>query len=193
MGCDIHIYREKRVNGAWVTADRWEEYDYGDGEKGIEVPWQESFTDRNYNLFGLLSAGVRSEYAFSFTARGIPFNACKEVAECSARWGVDGHSHSYLYLHELKDMREYLNSATIIISGMKDAKELALLKESIESGNPDYGLLYPYCKWSSRSDYVEFDIEVPAALIIGGGLDKIISTFDDVDGDNHRIVFFFDN
>lgn len=194
MGCDIHCYKEKQINGQWVTADNWTAYDYGDEDKGVEVPWNERFTDRNYKLFGLLSKGVRCEHPFSFEERGLPFNASKEVAEESERWGVDGHSHSYLYLHELKDMEAFLKVQTVQITGMKDKEGLAVLRASIAApGETNWDLLYPYCKWASSGDYEEFTLDVPASYIIGGGLGKIIQSFDGMDGDNHRIVFFFDN
>ncbi|MBR8025204.1 hypothetical protein KDX27_42480 [Burkholderia cenocepacia] len=71
MGCDIHLYREKFVNDQWLTADKWVAYDYGVDDKGMEVPWGERFTDRNYDLFGLLSKGVRRVHPFSFEPRGF--------------------------------------------------------------------------------------------------------------------------
>lgn len=193
MGCDIHLYKEKQVDGQWVTADVWEEYDYGDDDKGIEVSWDNRYTGRNYNLFGLLSKGVRRDLPFGFAQRGMPYNACKEIAENSEKWEGDGHSHNYLYLHELKDMREFLKTEMIQISGMKDREQLAVLRKSIASGEPNWDLLYPYCQWASMDRYEEFEIDVPACFIVGDGLDEIISSFDGVDGDNHRIVFFFDN
>ena len=193
MGCDIHLYKEKKVNGVWMTADNWTTYDYGDDEKGIEVPWEQRYTDRNYDLFGLLSKGVRSEHEFSMKPRGLPFNISKEVGEDAERDGVDGHSHSFLYLHELKDLLAYLQTQTVEISGMKQKDELAKLSASIASGTPDWNLLYPYCKWASGGDYETFAIEVPASFIVGKGLEQIIASFKGVDGDNHRIVFWFDN
>lgn len=193
MGCDIHLYKEKQVNGQWVTADVWEEYDYGDDDKGIEVPWDNRYTGRNYNLFGLLSKGVRRDLPFAFEQRGMPYNACKEIAEMSEKWEGDGHSHNYLYLHELKDMREFLKTTTVTVSGMKDRQQLADLRESIASGEPNWDLLYPYCAYANQDRYEEFEIDVPASFIVGDCLEEIISSFDGVDGDNHRIVFFFDN
>lgn len=193
MGCDIHLHKEKHVNGEWVTADVWESSDYGDDENSIDVPWEKRFTGRNYNLFGLLSKGVRREFPFSFKPRGLPFNACQEIANNAEAWGCDGHSHSYLYLHELKDMREFLKTATLKISGMKDRDELAALRASIASDSPNWDLLYPYCQFTGMSSYEEFEIDVPASYIVGGDLDEIIGSFNGVDGDNHRIVFFFDN
>lgn len=193
MGCDIHLYKEKNVNGKWITADEWETGSYGDGESYTDVPWGNRFTGRNYNLFGFLSKGVRRNIEFGFEPRGIPFDACDEVSNKSIAYDCDGHSHSYLYLHELKSMREFMKSATIEINGMKERNELAVLQESIASGNPDWNLIYPYCQWSSSSEYDEFSIDVPAEFIIGTDIDEIIDSFNDVDGDNHRIVFFFDS
>lgn len=189
MGCDIHLYKEKLVNGKWLTADVWEEED--DGSKS--VAWKNRFTERNYNLFGLLCKGVRREHEFSFAARGIPFDACEEIKSDTELWGGDGHSHSYLYISELKRMDEYLKSAKIHIYGMKHRDELKNLKETAASENPNWYLLYPYCAWASSSEYERFELDVPASFIVGGSLKTIIESFDGVEGDDHRIVFFFDN
>ncbi|SAL26129.1 hypothetical protein [Caballeronia telluris] len=193
MGCDIHLYKEKFVEGKWVTADEWEAYDFGDDDKGIEVPWKKRFTERNYQLFGLLSKGVRSVHPFSFEPRGLPFDPCAEIAQEAERWGEDGHSHSYLFLHELNAMLRYVEAKTIPISGMKDKEGLEALNASIASGSPNWDLLWPYCQWTSSDQYVEFNVDVPASLYFGESLQKIIDGFEGMDGENHRIVFFFDN
>lgn len=194
MGCDIHLYKEKQVGGKWVAADEWTPYDYGDDEKGIEVDWKKRFTDRNYELFGLLCRGVRSEHPLSFAARGLPFDACEEVSQCAERWSSDGHNHSYLYIHELRSLVEKLKTTTTRIEGMKDKVGLAALRDSIATGNPNWDLLYPYCGWSSNSaDYDEFVFDVPASFIVGDSIERIIDGFDGIEGDNHRIVFFFDS
>lgn len=193
MGCDIHCYKEKQVDGKWLTADEWEEYDYGEDDKGNEVPWEKRFTSRNYQLFGMLAKGVRCEHPFSFEPRGLPFNPCAEISGEADRWEDYGHSHSYLYLHELKDMIAYLHKSTIKITGMKDKDDLQNLRASIASGSPDWNLLFPYCGWSSDPKYEEFEIDVPAFFYIGKDLKAIIDSFEGVDGENHRIVFFFDS
>lgn len=194
MGCDIHLYREKQVNGQWVSADKWTAYDYGDDDKGQHIDWKDrAFTTRNYELFGVLSAGVRSEHPFSFAARGRPLVASPEVIAESDRWGVDGHSHSYLYLHELRDLAGFLEKATIHVGGMKDRNELAALHASIASGAPNWELLFPYCRSTNDPKQDDFEIDVPASFYMGDSLKKIIESFDGIDGDNHRIVFFFDN
>lgn len=194
MGCDIHCYKEKFLDGRWVTSDEWEAYDYGDGEKGVTVPWKKRFTGRNYQLFGVLSAGVRGvDLPFSFQPRGLPFDACSEVLSESAKWEVDGHSHSYLFLHELKALRDHLPNVTVCIEGMKNANGLRQLNESIESGNPDWELVFPYCQWTNDTTAVKFKVDVPATFYLGKDLDELIAMFDGVEGENHRIVFFFDN
>lgn len=193
MGCDIHLYKEKQVSGQWITANIWEKNDDENGDIYFDVSRKDRFTDRNYKLFGLLSKGVRSEYPFSFESRGLPFDVCNEVTTKAECWGVDGHSHSYLYLHELKGMREFLKTATITISGMMDRDRLENLQETIDSGKPDWDLIYPYCQWVGLGSYTDFSIDVPATFIMGDCLDSIIDSFNDIEGDNHRIVFWFDN
>lgn len=191
MGCDIHLYKEKHVDGRWVAADEWSDDEYEPGRK--EVPWKTRFTERNYQLFGLLSAGVRSDHPFALAGRGMPLSPSPEVAEENERWGVDAHSHSYLYLHELKELALFLEAATIKVSGMKDADELAALRDSIASGAPNWDLLFPYCAGTTDTRAVEFEIDVPASYYMGSALQRIIAGFDGIDAANHRIVFWFDN
>jgi hypothetical protein len=194
MGCDIHAYKEKFIDGRWLTADAWEAYDYGDDDKGKSVPYEKRpYTGRNYVLFGILSKGVRSEHAISFPERGMPFDASSEVAADSDRWDSDGHSHSYLYLHEIRQLRLACDSMTVEIEGMKDPEKLAALMKSIASGDPDWNLLFPYCQWASGGSYQEFKLDVPMTFYVGSDLDRIIAAFDGVDGENHRLVFWFDN
>lgn len=191
MGCDIHLYREKHVEGKWLAADKWSKDEYGDY---LRVDYDDQyFTDRNYELFGLLAKGVRREHEFSFEKRGLPFDACDEIKAYADYWDCDGHSHSFLFLHELKAALAYTKAQTITVSGMKDSKELEALNESIASGKPNWELLWPYCQWTNTAGHEPFEIDVPASLYFEDGLERIIAGFDGVEGDNHRIVFFFDN
>lgn len=193
MGCDIHMFKEKLVDGKWVSADEWVAYDYGDDEKGVEVPFTKRFTERNYQLFGLLSKGVRCDHPYAFAPRGIPFDCCPEVAADYKRWDCDAHSANFLFLPELKAMREHLKRVTIEVSGMKDADELKALRQDIAKGSPDWSKLFPYCGWTSATNYEEFTLEVPADFYMGKSLQKLIDMFDGIEGDNHRVVFWFDN
>lgn len=195
MGCDIHLYREKMVDGKWVSADKWTPYNYGDDDKRLRIEFDDrAYNGRNYNLFTVL-AGVRRREnpPYEFAPRGMPLTVSPEVASESETWGGDGHSHSYLYLHELIELRDLLNSAMQTISGMKDKDELAALQESIASGNPDWDLLYPYCQSTNDQKQVEFEIEVPANFAYGDSLEKIVSSLENIGGECQRIVFWFDN
>lgn len=190
MGCDIHLYREKHVGGKWLTADEWAN-PYGDDV--ADVPWEQRFTDRNYNLFSILAdVGTREEPPYKFEPRGMPPVLSDEV---KAAWadGDAGHSGSFLYLHELKELRAFLATQTIPIGGMKDPDELAALQASITSGAPNWSLLYPYCQATSDTRQVRFLIDMPADFIVGDALDRIIASLADIGGDNQRIVFWFDS
>lgn len=191
MGCDIHLYKEKKVDGKWVTADDWAPCEYD--PDSIELADDCGFYERNYDLFGVLCKGVRREHHFGFEPRGMPFDVSPEVKSEASDYGCDGHSHSYLYLHELHDLLSYLQDQTINVSGKKDGSELRKLEASIASGKPDWNFLYPYCQGSNVPEHEPFEVDVPADFMVGGGIRRIISGFDGIDGENHRIVFFFDN
>ena len=194
MGCDIHTYREAFRGGQWVSVDEWVAYDYGEDEKGEEIPHKkQAYDGRNYDLFGVL-AGVRQrECTLMLTPRGIPFDVSEKVRCAHEKWDADGHSHSYLYLHELRALKSYIADKTMPVGGLKEAEGWAKFKASIDSGSPDWNLLYPYCQGSSDRTYVEFKLDIPMSFMIGEAVDKMINSFDDIEGDNHRLVFWFDN
>lgn len=193
MGCDIHLYREQKIGGKWKSADDWQTDKYE--PERMEIPYEKrAYTGRNYNLFGVL-AGVRREHGFSLTPRGLPFDMSAEVKSEAEYWDADGHSHSYLYLHELKDLKKFLDEEMITISGMKHKDEIAALKASMETDAPDYKLLYPYCQGTNAPDYEHFEVQIPASFIVGTCLDEIIDSFKDIhpDAEQARAVFWFDN
>ena len=192
MGCDIHIYREKLVNGQWATGDAWTSEEYDD-----EVSWSHDEVGgrRNYNLFSVL-ARVRCDQdpAISFQARGLPLRMSAEVVRENESWGVDGHSHSHLYLCELEELLALLQSSTIRIAGMKSRKGLAKLRQSIASGTPDWDLLYPYWKLGIDAiNYESFEVNVPADYLCGKQLKEIVDGLKEIGGEMQRIVFWFDN
>lgn len=120
MGCDIHLYGEKKITPKWfefwkkqkwVSIDKWsnnEDYPE-DSDREFTIKYEERiYTDgRNYNLFCAL-AGVRSwEFLNAVTPvsnpKGIPINSCSEIINEVKSWDSDGHSHSFLTLKELMD------------------------------------------------------------------------------------------
>lgn len=195
MGCDIHVYREKFIDGKWVTADEWEDYDYGDDDKGRTIPYEKrAYRGRHYDLFGLISKGVRRDFDFAIPPRGVAFDACPEYAAEVGRYGGDGHSHSYLYLHELRALRKWLDAGPKMpIPGMMEEAQLSRLQAAISSGNATLDMLYPYCGWTNAAGHVDFSVEMPMGMIVGDALDEIIASFDGIEGENHRLSFYFDN
>ncbi len=85
MGCDIHAFKEVKVNGQWHCF----------GEAPIE---------RNYRLFGWM-AGVRQPEERLFITKGLPDDVTVPVKFLSDGWDCDGHTHSYLTSSELKELR----------------------------------------------------------------------------------------
>lgn len=84
MGCDIHLYVERRLASGWAEVNR------------------EFNTDRNYTLFEML-ADVRGGLGLPVISerRGIPSDASPGVRDIAESWSSDGHSHSHLSLREL--------------------------------------------------------------------------------------------
>lgn len=111
MGCDIHFYVERRVDGRWTTADTWEPSKYDD-TGGLHVDYKKAFySSRNYDLFGILAdvrngrwfAGVDTGEGFVpiSAPRDLPDDVTPDVRRASDDWGGDGHSHSFFTVAEL--------------------------------------------------------------------------------------------
>jgi hypothetical protein len=113
MGCDIHLFVEKKVRGRWVTAENWvPESEEGSPTSNFHVPYEQSFYHgRNYNLFAIL-ADVRNGVEFAgcdtgngfvpiSAPKGLPNDCCREIRDEANKWGGDGHSHSWVTLSEL--------------------------------------------------------------------------------------------
>jgi hypothetical protein len=112
MGCDIHVYTEKRNDkDHWVNVDLWrlnEYYNPYDPEyaySGSQLIINSCYTGRDYTLFSALAdvrSGSDDTPVFS-QPRGLPDDVSDIVRFESDRYGVDGHSHSYATLAELED------------------------------------------------------------------------------------------
>lgn len=109
MGCDIHVCVEakRHVFGEprWVNIDDWKLNPYFGGESEPEYKLRACYRDRNYILFEAL-AGVRGATSEAIEQpRGMPSDASEATKAQCEFWGVDGHSHSYFTLSELKQWR----------------------------------------------------------------------------------------
>lgn len=117
MGCDEHFYLEIKRGRHWYPYYKPVPNKYYDPEqdhpsKALELPQFKMLTGgRNYHAYAVL-AGVRNgSYADSDKGvfvpiskpKGLPRDVSPEVRAVSDRWGVDGHSHTYLTLQELRD------------------------------------------------------------------------------------------
>jgi hypothetical protein len=115
MGCDIHLFVEKKKWGKWVSCDEWREDDCCD-DKVMRLH-RPIYRERDYTTFAML-AGVRSWLTIDqkFPTKGFPKDASKEVRKLYNVYGGNGehsdaHSASYLTLTELKAIdwtKEYM-------------------------------------------------------------------------------------
>jgi len=110
MGCDIHIYTEKRVNGKWISADNWKKSEWAESDADLSVT-PEIYEGRNYNLFAILAdvrngrgfAGIKTGEGFTPISppKGLPEDVSEQVKAASDRYGCDGHSHTFLTVAEI--------------------------------------------------------------------------------------------
>lgn len=197
MGCDIHLYAEKKFKGKWVCLNPLNYNTWG--ENPYEEREIESFNiGRNYTLFGFL-AQVREEQEDGFEPKGFPEDASEIIKNIFESWGNDAHTPSFLTLKELKKRFK----GKVRLSGMMNKDQWVKLQDSIKNGTPNYDLVYPYCKWGSDPNLIEFEIEVPKEFEFKYFYDQIIKdvlerhTWDRDrrvhDEESVRIVFWFDN
>lgn len=112
MGCDIHLYVEKKQpDGSWQAHGAFER---DDDESGwMSQSEGRLYSGRNYNLFAILAdvrngrgfAGIKTGEGFTPISdpRGIPDDASPEYKAIAEQWGGDGHSHSHHTLRQLLD------------------------------------------------------------------------------------------
>jgi hypothetical protein len=110
MGCDIHLYVEKRLkNGDWAFVRNLNEGINGEGLRpwggqGRSVGGHWGLSGRNYNLFSRL-AGVRGPGP---APKGLPNNVSEFLYEEHMSYGGDAHSASWTL--PLEFMEEYIAS-----------------------------------------------------------------------------------
>jgi hypothetical protein len=163
MGCDIHLYVEKRVNGAWESADKWSPNEYYSEEGGNkeQVKYEDAFyNNRNYKLFSVL-ADVRNGYGFAGIPTGevitpicspkeLPKDCTDKVKLESEIWGCDGHSHSWLTVAELDS---YDWDKGIIIYGCLTQSQYAALKNGEKPNSWSGAISGPNVLLMSVTDY----------------------------------------
>lgn len=120
MGCDVHMYAEilvpkmypaaangtPRIGFEWMPVHR--QVVVEDSWQSQRVLVEEWYGGRNYHDFAIL-ADVRnySELTPLAAPKGIPEDASYPIRSEIEQWGIDGHSHSYLTLAELRASPAY--------------------------------------------------------------------------------------
>jgi hypothetical protein len=191
MGCDIHLFTEKKKGDKWINIDNWKLNPYydknkDDGEREYYI--NEAYGDRCYSLFAML-ADVRNESdnIFISVPKGLPTDMSELVKKESENWDGDGHSYSYFTMKELYDF--YESNGTVKYSGLVDEDGI----KEIEKGNmPKWwcqGSSQPliYKEWTYKNEVFEEFIKKLEQHFESEYYNK------ENDSENYRIVFWFDN
>lgn len=189
MGCDIHLYIEKKIGGKWIPAQGFVQTD----EDRIDVPYHDRFNDRDYELFGFL-AGVRSPENQHFEPKGFPKDASKEVRTRFEVWGCDAHTPSYLTLEELKAVD--WGKTKVKINHLFLTSQLEKFRESVAAGKPDYSLITTWCSATNQDGWEYAELEFPIKYQFARFFDLVfwLNSYDyRCKPDEIRIVFWFDN
>lgn len=198
MGCDIHVRCEYlNGSGVWTDCDYYKRNPYynaeePDGEEEFLVA--PLYDSRDYSLFAIL-ADVRNYGVTEYIdePRGKPEDCNEHIQADIDRWGVDGHSHSYLTLRELIEWRE--THKKITQKGMISPE--AAYKLDLEEVLPETWCQGTNLDWVWRTWKRECDLLKP---LIEGMKDRLRDfkwcfTDEKIEEnlDNIRIVFWFDN
>lgn len=109
MGCDVHMILEKfdKPRNVWVGLHAYDSiYDKSVDQMPRtprrDWPWMWALAQRrNYRFFGEICDGVRGQASsLGYARRGVPDDISDLARMHIEKWGQDGHSHSWLYLHE---------------------------------------------------------------------------------------------
>jgi len=92
MGCDIHMFKEKKIDGKWLSVDTWVQ-DPDEYHPHVEVCQFDS--ERGYAFFTAL-AGVRGR-GVQLHFSDMPPDVSPEVkAHYELYWGYDGHTPGHI-------------------------------------------------------------------------------------------------
>ena len=107
MGCDIHVFIEKKTDEKYNI---WEQVAlYRVGKYGRQLETADPYDGRNYSLFGLL-AGVRGWMDPLIEPRGLPSNLSEGVEKEERWWEQSYHTPTWYDLSELYLYRKMYKS-----------------------------------------------------------------------------------
>jgi hypothetical protein len=189
MGCDIHLFVEKKISEKWECLNEIE-----DNEGTLSTSYKkEIYHERNYSLFALL-AGVRNSAGVKPISepRGLPEDVSEIVKRISDQWNDDGHSHSYYTLKELLDF-----SADNLVKeqGYMPEERWIAFQESLKTPTPDYDLRFPFAGWANSGlGWEHHEWSVPAKEISSTFFVDVLNKLKQMGNPEEiRIVFWFDN
>jgi hypothetical protein len=165
MGCDIHVYIEKRLK----VDDPWQmdENHFLNEEGSLE---RVSATSRDYRLFGIL-AGVRGS-VYKHEPYGLPADCTLEIRKEADQ--SDWHNHSWLTLSQFK---ECLIDADYNLSGSESTEAFYdYWTRDRESLPEDYIPIVNYCEQWIANEKAE------AMLLNRSDVNPEV-----------RLIFWFDN
>ena len=195
MGCDIHLFTERKRSidsvEKWVNIDNWKLNPYYEEDQENEYKYKlnSAFSKRDYRLFSILAdvSNYHENKPIS-EPKGIPEDASEIVKSEIAVWDGDGHSHSYFTMKELYDF--YKENPIVKYAGYVSLEDA----DKIEKGEmPD-----SWCQGTTEKDKVfkEWTFENYCLKNLIDNLETHFSSeyYDkERDCEKFRIVFFFDN
>ena len=98
MGCDIHVFLEKKTDEKYDCWDQVQLYKVDNYSHNLEIA--DAYSGRNYELFSVL-AGVRGWYEPMIEPRGYPNNLSRPVEKEKEWYGIDAHTPTWYDLFEL--------------------------------------------------------------------------------------------
>lgn len=137
MGCDIHCFIEKKIDGVWTSQQPMEPSEVWDDELGdyVDGPLipKDTHIWRDYCLFGALADVRRSYPGLSKDPLGVPDDVSAEVASAYKQQEGDAHSASHATLEEL----ELLTLASTLHAEAIEHSVASSLRDFIKTLFPD--------------------------------------------------------
>lgn len=177
MGCDIHIYIERKgEDGIWYNGDYFVPTPVT--SKGVVYERVQIIPYRCYALFAFL-ANVRNYENIPCIddPRGLP-NVSKYVWDEWEKWEPDGHSASFFTLLELVEVQKELKCTEYCLSQEEEnvwsvaTNAFNELVDELKKRADAMGIIYDF-EWASQNSNVRKKVAERASKI--------------------RIVFWFDN
>lgn len=193
MGCDIHVYIEKKKDGKWVPAEGL----IRSSDGTLDVPYPARFyTNRNYDLFGFLTGGEvrRNPGIYLSKPKGLPKDISPEIKRQSEVWGSGAHNHSWLTLKELRSVD--WNKAKIIQSGMMDDETWKIIRAEVRKKFPDRRKITNYCQFTNTKGHKSHQWKTPIRVAFEDFYERLnlMHSYDyECKDDEIRMVFWFDN